>query len=71
MISFTPAAKWHCRSCDDLFVDADFTLRRGKKISDNGDFYRTVVCPSCKSANIERAWAYRERLAAMRTNGQT
>ena len=62
MITYTPAAKWHCRNCDELFVETDFKLRRGQKLSDNGDFYRIDICPACESENIETAFSYRLRL---------
>lgn len=64
MITYTPAAKYHCRDCDELFIEPDWELWRGQKLSDNGYFYRIELCPSCKSKNIETAWSYRLRLAA-------
>lgn len=60
--SYTPAAKYHCRDCGELFVEPDWTLRRGQKLSDNGDFYRIEICPSCDSENIETAFDYRMRI---------
>lgn len=63
MITYTPAAKYHCRNCGDLFVEPDFELRRGQKLSDNGCFYRFDTCPSCQSENIESVFDYRLRKA--------
>lgn len=62
--SYTPAAKYHCRDCNELFVEPDSDLRRGQKLSDNGNFYRIEICPSCGSRNIETAFAYRLRMAS-------
>jgi hypothetical protein len=61
MITYTPAAKYHCRNCGELFVEPEWGLRRGQKLSDDGDFYRFERCPSCKSENVETALAYRLR----------
>lgn len=54
-----PAAKYHCRACGDLFVEPERSLRRGQKMSDNGDFYVIKICPSCESEDIETAFAFR------------
>lgn len=60
---YTPAAKYHCRDCNELFIEPESTLQRGQKLSDNGDFYRIELCPSCGSENIESAFEYRVSLA--------
>jgi len=65
--TYTPAAKYHCRTCDDLFIEPDWKLRRGQKLSDNGDFYRIDICPSCESENIESVFNYRLRLQEQET----
>ena len=57
----TLPAKYHCRDCGELFREPGWTIRRGQKLSDNGDFYRIDVCPACKSENVESADVIEER----------
>lgn len=64
LIIYTPAAKYHCRDCNELFIEPESELRRRQKLTDNGGFYFIEVCPSCQSENIETAFAFRLREAA-------